>query len=385
MQKPSTVTPITTLDRAGALAWLRAQPGGSITLRRAELARRWDWHREQVDRQLRAWVRAGVITWTDDTVTATDPSVTPETAPLTAADPPSQLMQAVVTPAASPVTSLPPAEPQSHTAAHTMQAIVTPAVAAVTPVVIPVRPAVTPAVDAAAYAVSIGLAGVAAWFSIHGMVTLFPGTPVSIIVFAGMLETGKLVTTAWVAARWDGMLWLTRFVLMAFVVMIASINAAGVYAQLTSAHIGDRAEASGAVQVQDAEIAARIEVATAKIADLDKQIAQIDAAVAEAANRGNTRTAMNVMGDQKTNRAGLVAGREKAAQALVALKAERAGVAVQGRRIETEAAPIQSVAELFGIHADPEQLIHWLIALMVLCCDPLAIALMAAVSAHRAP
>jgi hypothetical protein len=31
-----------------------------------------------------------------------------------------------------------------------------------------------------------------------------------------------------------------------------------------------------------------------------------------------------------------------------------------------------------GIGADPEQAIRWLIAVMVLCCDPLAIALTAA-------
>jgi hypothetical protein len=58
-------------------------------------------------------------------------------------------------------------------------------------------------------------------------------------------------------------------------------------------------------------------------------------------------------------------------------------VAAQGRRIETEAAPIRYVAELVGADADGEQAIRWLIALMVLCCDPLAIALTAAASARR--
>jgi hypothetical protein len=68
---------------------------------------------------------------------------------------------------------------------------------------------------------------------------------------------------------------------------------------------------------------------------------------------------------------------------VAALKAERASVAAQGRRIETEAAPIRYVAELIGTDTDSEQAIRWLIALMVLCCDPLAIALTAAASARR--
>jgi hypothetical protein len=63
-----------------------------------------------------------------------------------------------------------------------------------------------------------------------------------------------------------------------------------------------------------------------------------------------------------------------------ALKAERASVAARGRRIETEAAPIRYAAELIGIGADSERAIRWLVALLVLCCDPLAIALTAAAS-----
>jgi hypothetical protein len=66
-----------------------------------------------------------------------------------------------------------------------------------------------------------------------------------------------------------------------------------------------------------------------------------------------------------------------------ALKAERASLPAQSRRIETEVAPIRYVAELVGAITDSERAIQWLIALMVLCCDPLAIALTAAASAQR--
>ena len=52
----------------------------------------------------------------------------------------------------------------------------------------------------------------------------------------------------------------------------------------------------------------------------------------------------------------------------------------RGCQIETEAAPIRYVAELVGTDTDSERALRWLIALMVLCCDPLAIALTAAAS-----
>ena len=55
----------------------------------------------------------------------------------------------------------------------------------------------------------------------------------------------------------------------------------------------------------------------------------------------------------------------------------------KGRQAEVEAVPIQYVAELVGADTDSERAIRWLIALMVLCCDPLTIALTAAASARR--
>jgi hypothetical protein len=61
----------------------------------------------------------------------------------------------------------------------------------------------------------------------------------------------------------------------------------------------------------------------------------------------------------------------------------RASLAAKGRQIETEAAPIRYVAELIGANTDSERAIRWLIALMVLCCDPLAIALTAAALARK--
>jgi len=83
---------------------------------------------------------------------------------------------------------------------------------------------------------------------------------------------------------------------------------------------------------------------------------------------------------QRQRRAGLVDERKREAGSLAALRAERASVVAKGRQLETEAAPIRYVAELVGADADSERAIRWLIALMVLCCDPLAIALTAAAS-----
>jgi hypothetical protein len=239
------------------------------------------------------------------------------------------------------------------------------------------------AVDVAAYVAAIALAGAAAWFSIRGMVVLFPGAPLSVIGMAVALEVAKLVTAEWLARRWRSTAWLWRLVLVTLVAGLAVINAAGVASQLVAAHVGSRAEAGAAVETQDASLAARIEVQAHTVADLDRRLNQVDTAIEEAAKRGRTNTALSAIEGQRRTRAALAGERNEAAGTLAALKAERATVAVQSRRIETEAAPIKYVAELIGADTDSERAIRWLIALMVLTCDPLAIALTAAASARR--
>ena len=58
-------------------------------------------------------------------------------------------------------------------------------------------------------------------------------------------------------------------------------------------------------------------------------------------------------------------------------------VQVRASIAEGEAMPRPYAAELIGVGGDSEKAIRWLIALMVRCCDPLAIALAAVVSARR--
>jgi hypothetical protein len=239
------------------------------------------------------------------------------------------------------------------------------------------------AADVAAYTAAVALAGAAAFFSVKGMVTLFPGAPLAIIGMAATMESAKLITAGWLARRWRATALVWRLVLVALVFGLAVINAAGVYAQLVSAHVGERGAATSRIETQDATIAARIEMAAHNVADLDRRLNQVDTAIEEAAKRGKTSAALSAIEGQRKARAGLVDERKREAGTLAAMKAERASVAAQGRKIETEAAPIRYVAEFIGVDADSERAIRWLIALMVLCCDPLAIALTAAASARR--
>jgi hypothetical protein len=94
-----------------------------------------------------------------------------------------------------------------------------------------------------------------------------------------------------------------------------------------------------------------------------------------------TNRVLDAINSQRKARAELVAQRQRQADVLTGLKTEQAAAAAKARAVEVEAAPIMYVAQLLG--GTTEQAIRWLILAMVLCCDPLAIALTAAASARR--
>jgi hypothetical protein len=197
------------------------------------------------------------------------------------------------------------------------------------------------------------------------------------------MECAKLVACGWLAGVWRHVPWVFCGVLMLLIAGLAVINAAGTFSQLTAAHVGSRAVSSATLTMQGTDLDSRIEVAAVKLADLDRRLATIDGIVAGAAQRGRANTAASIMADQHKARAALVTERQRAAEALADLEVERGRVQARATVAESEAMPLRYAAELIGMGGDDERAIRLLIALMVLTCDPLAIALTAAVSARR--
>ncbi len=86
-----------------------------------------------------------------------------------------------------------------------------------------------------------------------------------------------------------------RLTLAVLVAGLAVINATGVYAQLVAAPVGERGQATSAIEMEDAALAARVEVAAHTVADLDRRLGQIDSTIEEAAKRGRTTTALTAI------------------------------------------------------------------------------------------
>jgi hypothetical protein len=250
------------------------------------------------------------------------------------------------------------------------------------PVAVPATPERARTSRAFALVAALALATVAAYFSVAGMAEIFPGDPVAVMVLAGTMEAGKLVIAGWLAAHWRRTNWKMRTVMVALVAGLALINAAGVFGKLVEAHVSVAASSRSGVTERIEALDARVRAQSASVADLDSRIAQIDRAVDESTRLGRVTRAINIATQQRTTRDGLDTQRQAATATLVGLQAQRAALAGERSRIEASAGPIQYLAMMAG--ASPEVAVRWLILLMVLCCDPAAIALTVAAAGARA-
>ena len=248
-------------------------------------------------------------------------------------------------------------------------------------VVAPLREAPSALSNAVALVAAVALAVVAAFFSIGGMIEVFPGAPVAVMAFAASMEAAKLVIAGWLAANWSIARWRLRTVLVALLTGLALINAAGVFGKLVEAHVAVAATARAGVSERMEVVDARLTPQLATLADLDRRISQIDAAVDESTRRGRMVGAMNLADQQRKTRDALVTTRQAAAAALIETRAQRAALTAEKARVEAAAGPVQYLATM--ANTDSETAVRWLILLMVLCCDPAAIALTIAVAGAR--
>ena len=82
------------------------------------------------------------------------------------------------------------------------------------------------------------IAGSAAFFSVFGLSKLFAGAALSVIIMAGSLEFGKLVTAAFLYRYWDKVNLFQKTYLMTAVITLVLITSAGIFGYLSNAYQG---------------------------------------------------------------------------------------------------------------------------------------------------
>lgn len=83
---------------------------------------------------------------------------------------------------------------------------------------------------------SLTIAGVAAFFSISGLASLFAGAFSAVVIMASVLEAGKLVTASFLTRHWKDLTRMLRFYYITATCVLILITSAGIYGFLTAAY-----------------------------------------------------------------------------------------------------------------------------------------------------
>lgn len=222
-------------------------------------------------------------------------------------------------------------------------------------------------------------------YSILGLTAIFAAAFWPIVILGGSLEFGKIVTTLWLHKYWNQAELQYKVYLSFAVAILMLLTSMGVFGFLSKAHL-DQAVPSG-------DVAAKVQIFDDKIRTQQDNIkaaraalAQMDAAVDQTMSRSTTEQgadkAANLRRSQARERTTLQNDISKAQKEITVLQEQRAPIASEMRKVEAEVGPIKYIAALiYGDNPEAnllEKAVRWVIILIVIVFDPLALTLLLA-------
>jgi hypothetical protein len=226
----------------------------------------------------------------------------------------------------------------------------------------------------------MGMASVSGGFSVYGFTIIFGGYFWPIVAMGCFLEACKLSAVAWLGHH-HGSPSRLRPWLVGLVAVLMCLNAIGCFGFLVRAHVAHQAAGETTVAVRLAEIESKITVQAAAVADIDRQLAQLDGAIEKGISRGKINGAMQLANEKRGDRTKLQVERLTAARLLVDLKVEKAKIEGERRTVEADLGPVKYFAEFFG--AGDETVMRYFILVLAALLDPAAVLLLLAAAAPR--
>lgn len=231
----------------------------------------------------------------------------------------------------------------------------------------------------------LSISAVAVYYSVAGLISIFAAAVIPIAVMGIVLELSKLVATVWLKQNWFIAPRLIKAYLLIAVAILMVITSMGIFGYLSKAHL-DQAVPTGDVAAKVALIDEKIKTERDNIEVARKALAQMDAQVDARLNRSDdergAERAVQIRKNQAKERASLQSEIAKSQKAIAALNIERAPVASELRKVEAEVGPIKYIAALlYGDNPDQnvlERAVRWVIILIVIIFDPLAVVLLLA-------
>jgi hypothetical protein len=232
---------------------------------------------------------------------------------------------------------------------------------------------------------AITISAIAAWYSIAGLTAIFAAAVVPVIIMGGSLELGKIVATVWLHNNWKRAGWLYKTYLVPAIVFLMLLTSMGIFGFLSKAH-SDQSLVSGdamsKIAIYDEKITAeRDNIAAAKKA-LEQMNSQVDQMMGRTDSDKGAERSVSIRRSQAKERNALQADITKSQKNIQSLQQERAPLAAEFRKVEAEVGPIKYIAAfIYGDDPDQnvlEKAVRWVIILIVIVFDPLALCLILA-------
>ncbi len=128
---------------------------------------------------------------------------------------------------------------------------------------------------------ALSISGVAIFYSVIGLATIFPGAFWPVIIMGSVLEVGKLITASWLYRHWKQTRFLLKTYLTISVIVLSLITSMGIFGFLSKAHLEQNLASENLTQ--------RIEVINSKIVSQQTYIKRQNAII-ERAEKSLTRT-----------------------------------------------------------------------------------------------
>ena len=234
-------------------------------------------------------------------------------------------------------------------------------------------------------AIAITISAIAAWYSIAGLTAIFSAAVIPVMIMGGALEAGKIAATVWLHNNWERAGWKFKTYLIPAVLFLMILTSLGIFGFLSKAHSDQgliTSDAASKVAIYDEKIATERENIDQAKRALEQMNAQVDQMLGRTDSDTGAQRAVNIRKQQARERAELQSTISKSQKEIQRLQQERAPLAAETRKIEAEVGPIKYIAALiYGDDPDQnvlERAVRWVIILIVVVFDPLALTLILA-------
>ena len=229
------------------------------------------------------------------------------------------------------------------------------------------------------------LSGIAAYYSVIGLIAIFSAAVIPVAIMGGSLEAAKLVVASWLYRYWKSIPFLMKAYFTSALVILMIITSMGIFGFLSKAH-SDQSLVSGDVTAKIAVYDEKIKTAKENIDANRKALKQMDESVDQVMGRSTDEKgadkAVALRRAQQKERGRLIAEIETYQKTVSSLNEERAPIAAEVRKVEAEVGPLKYIAAMiYGDNPDENSLersVRWLIILLIAVFDPLAVLMLIA-------